>query len=142
MVSRYVKSEAQRRLMAHGVHAGQQFILECLWQRDGLSPGEVAAQIHVEAPTVTRALQRMTASGLVQLNDDARDGRKVRIWLTPRGEQLRHVVPQAMADLQREALAPLSVEEQLQLVELLRQVGTAVEALSHRGGEAPSATNT
>jgi hypothetical protein len=32
-VSRRLKSETERRLRAHGVHAGQQFVLGCLWDR-------------------------------------------------------------------------------------------------------------
>ena len=29
----------------HGVHEGQQFVLRCLWQEDGLSPGEIARRL-------------------------------------------------------------------------------------------------
>ncbi len=39
-VSRAMKAHAEQGLIAHGVHAGQQFILKCLWQEDGLTPGE------------------------------------------------------------------------------------------------------
>src|SRR5690554_1035833 len=85
LVSRRLKIEAQRRLAKHGVHSGQQFILGCLWERDGLTPGEIAARINVEAPTVTRAVRRMMASGLLRADADERDGRRVRIWLTQKG---------------------------------------------------------
>ena len=35
-VSRAVKAHLESRLQAYGVHAGQQFILECLWREDHL----------------------------------------------------------------------------------------------------------
>jgi hypothetical protein len=37
----------------HGVHEGQQFVLSCLWEEDGLTPGEVAKQLRIATSTVT-----------------------------------------------------------------------------------------
>jgi DNA-binding MarR family transcriptional regulator len=65
-VSRAVKAHLESRLLVHGVHAGQQFILECLWREDGLTPGELAQRIGVETPTVTRAATEEVLAGLAQ----------------------------------------------------------------------------
>ncbi|WFE56496.1 MarR family winged helix-turn-helix transcriptional regulator [Micromonospora sp. WMMD712] len=127
LVSRRLKSEAQRRLAQHGVHSGQQFVLGRLWERDGLTPGEIAAAINVEAPTVTRAIQRMVASGLLRVAGDQRDGRRVRVWLTPRGDQLRNVVPAITRGLEEDALALLSEQEQKTLDSLLERIGRALD---------------
>ena len=43
----------------HGVHEGQQFILRQLWAEDGQTPGEIARQLGLATPTVTRAATRM-----------------------------------------------------------------------------------
>ena len=126
LVSRRLKSEAQRRLTAHGVHSGQQFILGCLWERDGITPGEIASIINVEAPTVTRAVQRMTTSGLVRVDADAEDGRRVRVWLTDEGERLRDVVPAITHRLEEDALSALSDEERVALYDMLDRVGRAL----------------
>ena len=126
LVSRRLKSEAQRRLTAHGVHSGQQFILGCLWDRDGITPGEIASIINVEAPTVTRAVQRMTTSGLVRVDADAEDGRRVRVWLTDEGERLRDVVPAITHRLEEDALSELSAEERVALYDMLDRVGRAL----------------
>ena len=126
LVSRRLKSEAQRRLTAHGVHSGQQFILGCLWDRDGITPGEIASIINVEAPTVTRAVQRMTTSGLVRVDADAEDGRRVRVWLTDEGERLRDVVPAITHRLEEDALSALSAEERVALYDMLDRVGRAL----------------
>lgn len=127
LVSRRLKSEAQRRLAKHGVHSGQQFILGCLWERDGLTPGEIAARINVEAPTVTRAVRRMMASGLLRANADERDGRRVRIWLTQKGERLRHVVPEITHRLEEDALASLNESERKQLIDFLERIAAALD---------------
>jgi len=127
LVSRRLKSEAQRRLGHHGVHSGQQFILGCLWERDGITPGEIATRINVEAPTVTRAVQRMTTSGLLSVDADEQDGRRVRVWLTPKGDRLREVVPAITRSLEDDALSLLSPAEREALHDMLERIGKALD---------------
>jgi MarR family transcriptional regulator, organic hydroperoxide resistance regulator len=126
LVARRLKSEAQRRLARHGVHSGQQFILGCLWERDGITPGEIASIINVEAPTVTRAVQRMTTSGLVRVDADAEDGRRVRVWLTAEGDRLRGIVPAITHRLEEDALSALSADEREVLGDMLDRVARAL----------------
>ena len=121
-ISRVVKARAQRRLLAHGVHAGQQFLLERLWQEDGLAPGELAALIGVETSTISREAQRMERAGLVERRRDPHDARLVRIYLTSSGRQLQQVVPGIMDSLTEEALRYLEPGERQQLYRLLDQV--------------------
>ncbi|AGL15723.1 MarR family winged helix-turn-helix transcriptional regulator [Actinoplanes sp. N902-109] len=125
LVSRRLKSEADRRLREHGVHAGQQFVLECLWREDGLAPGEIAQRIRVEAPTVTRAVQRMQATGLVVAGADEQDGRRTRVWLTSRGAALRDVLPEVLQQLEEDALRDLTPRERREFVRLLARVMTS-----------------
>jgi hypothetical protein len=64
-----------RRLAAHGVHAGQEYLLEALWQEDGLTIGELASRLGVEVPTVVRTAQRRgRGRGLAYGALDARCG--------------------------------------------------------------------
>lgn len=121
-VSRSLRTMVDRRLNRYGVHAGQHVILACLWEQDGLTPGQLARRIGLETPTVTRAVQRMSAAGLVERRGDLTDGRLVRVWLTTRGKQLRRVVPRVLRDLRAEAFADLSVREQALLSQLLSKV--------------------
>lgn len=121
-VSRSLRTLVDRRLNRYGVHAGQHVILACLWEQDGLTPGQLARRIGLETPTVTRAVQRMSAAGLVERRGDLTDGRLVRVWLTTRGKQLRRVIPRVLRDLRGEAFADLSVREQALLSQLLSKV--------------------
>lgn len=121
-VSRALKKEAERRFSAHGVHAGQQFVLQCLWEEDGLSAGELAHRLGVEPGTITRALRRMGHAGLVERRRDEVDRRKVRAWLTDRGWELRSVIPEVSAQLDRDAVSQLDDAEAAQLFELLDRV--------------------
>ena len=121
-VSRAMKASIQVPLERHGVHAGQNFILERLWERDGQTPGEIAEAIGVEGPTVVRALQRMAAAGLVTRKKHPTDGRQVVIHLTPAGARLRTQIPRAMRQVEEQALADFSDAERAKLFELLERL--------------------
>lgn len=113
----------QEVLEQHGIHAGQNFILERLWERDGQTPGEIAEAIGVEGPTVVRALQRMAAAGLVVRKKHPTDGRQVVIHLTPAGAQLRTQIPRDLRKVEERAFAEFSQAERAQLLELLERIG-------------------
>ena len=121
-VSRAVKAHLESRLLAHGVHAGQQFILESLWREDGLTPGQLAQRIGVETPTVTRAAQRMEAAGLVRRVPDQEDARLVRVYLTERGREVQRLLPALLRAATEEVLAGLTQEERTELLRLLKHV--------------------
>ena len=121
--SRAVKASMQVALEPHGVHAGQNYILECLWERDGQTPGEIAEAIGVEGPTVVRALQRMAAAGIVVRKRHPTDGRQTAIHLTPTGARLRTYLPRVLRQVEERAFADFSNAERTQLLELLERLG-------------------
>jgi MarR family transcriptional regulator, organic hydroperoxide resistance regulator len=106
----------------HGVHNGQQYVLRCLWEEDGLTPGQVAARLDLATPTVTRATARMEAAGLLRREPHERDGRLVRLFLTERGRGLEEVIRREMNQLSERALASLDQSERAALVRSLNNV--------------------
>jgi DNA-binding MarR family transcriptional regulator len=106
----------------HGVHEGQQYVLQCLWEEDGLTPGELARRLGLATPTVTRTATRLEAAGLLRRGPHERDRRLVRLFLTDRGRALREVIDREREELSRRALASLDPEERAALVRSLDQV--------------------
>lgn len=106
----------------HGVHEGQQYILRCLWDEDGLAPGELAKRLGLATPTVTRAAARMQAVGLLRREPDDHDRRLVRLYLTDRGRALEQVIDREIGKLSERALASLDDSERAALLTYLTSI--------------------
>lgn len=110
------------RLQAHGSAFGQWPILVMLWHEDGLPQRELSRRIGVEAPTLTRTIDRMERDGHVRRKRNPKDRREVLVYLTPQGRALESaLVPESLAvsRLAAEGLSPQEVET---LKRLLRHV--------------------
>src|SRR3984957_4257807 len=112
----------------HGVYEGQQFVLRRLWREDGLPPGQIAKQLGLATPTVTRAATRMEASGLLRREPHPTDGRLVRLVLTARGRELEQVIGPEMRTLTEQTLAGFSAEERSALIRALRRMAANLSA--------------
>jgi len=106
----------------HGVHEGQQFVLRRLWREDGQSPGEIARQLGLATPTVTRAAKRMEAAGLLRREPHPTDRRLVRLYLTGRARDLEKVIDAEMRQVTERALAGLSAAERAELIQALTRM--------------------
>ena len=106
----------------HGVHDGQQFVLRCLWREDGLSPGEIAQQLGLATPTVTRAATRMEAAGLLRREPHRTDRRLVRLVLTERGRFLEKEIAAETDQLTERALATFDPAERAAIIRALHDI--------------------
>lgn len=86
-------------LAERGLHPGQDLMLAALWRQDGVTQAELVARLGIEAPTVSRALQRLERVGYVRR--EAGRGRSRRVYLTDEGKALRRPVEQAWRNADR-----------------------------------------
>jgi DNA-binding MarR family transcriptional regulator len=117
-----VRARLQEELDEHGVHAGQDYLLEVLWHEDGLSVGEIAERLHIEVPTVVKTAQRMEAAGLVRRELDPADRRRSLIVLTDRGRELEPAVRGALVSVADLATQDFTEAEREQLIALLTRI--------------------
>lgn len=127
-VSRGSKEIFERKLQQYGVHVGQQFLLEQLWASpEGLTVGELASRLDVEAPSITRTVVRMAKQGLVTKHTHPLDARQVIVRLTPRGKDLEQSIPHALAEAEAHLLAGVSDIERALLMRVFKQMLANVE---------------
>ncbi|MCJ7738062.1 MAG: MarR family transcriptional regulator [Anaerolineae bacterium] len=124
-------SRAHALLEAIGLHRGQPPVLHALWEQEGLSQSELAARIHVTAPTLSRMIQRMAKAGLLTTEDDPADHRVSRVYLTDAGRAIKDRVQSTWAQLGSEMLAGFTPEETELAGRFLERMAANIE---HVGG--------
>jgi DNA-binding MarR family transcriptional regulator len=128
-LAKHAVAQASTSVFArHGVYEGQQFVLRRLWRQDGLTPGQIAKQLGLATPTVTRAATRMEAAGLLRREPHPTDGRLVRLVLTARGRELEQVIGPEMRTLTEQTLAGFTAEERSALIRALRRMAANLSA--------------
>jgi len=87
-LNRQLEAELEDRLRPGGVPIEQYRILEVLDAKEPAAMGEIAQQSLIEAPTLTKIVDKMVAEGLVYRAPDANDRRRVLILTAPAGKTL------------------------------------------------------
>ncbi|MFF2552405.1 MarR family winged helix-turn-helix transcriptional regulator [Nocardia sp. NPDC058058] len=73
--------------------------------------GELATRLDVEAPHVSRQIQRLEKAGYVERTPDPADGRAQRVRPTPEGRRAVDAVRDVLRNWMAEALADWSTED-------------------------------
>lgn len=105
-----------------GLHVGQDMILRQLWPAEGCTQSELADRLCIQPATVTKMLQRMEQTKLIQRRGDPEDQRVSRVYLTDQGRALLQPYEEAWAKLEDYLIEGLSLEERVLLRRLLMQV--------------------
>jgi DNA-binding MarR family transcriptional regulator len=87
-LNRQLEAELEDRLRPGGVPIEQYRILEVLDASEPAAMGEIAHQSLIEAPTLTKIIDKMVAEGLVYRASDPNDRRRVLILTAPAGKTL------------------------------------------------------
>lgn len=73
---------------ARGLRVPEWRVLACLLDEDGQMITRLVELSFVEQSNLTKIVDQMALSGLVERRKDATDRRRVRIWLTEKGRKL------------------------------------------------------
>ena len=78
----------------------QYLVMLVLWEREGLTVGEISERVFLDSPTLTPLLKRLQAAGWIDRTRSTTDERQVMVTLTPEGRALKAkagVLPQCIA---------------------------------------------
>ena len=94
LVSFQSRKELSRRFERAGekIAAEEWACLLTLWKNGPLSPSKIAEGTVRERTTATRLIDRLEKKGIVKRKSDDRDGRRVIVTLTEKGESLREIL--------------------------------------------------
>ena len=109
----------QERVLPQGVTVGQWSLLLHLWDEDGLNQKTLSRRVQIEEPTTARTLDRMERDGLVRRVRDTGDRRRINIFLTERGSQLRDELVPCAQEVNALATHGLSNQDKSKINSLL-----------------------
>jgi DNA-binding MarR family transcriptional regulator len=117
----------QPRIAREGVSIGMWFVLRMLWDEDGMTQRELGERVGINGPTMVTALNSMERAGLVKRVHNQVDRRKINVFLTKRGCDLKSKLWPMAAEVLALGLSGLSRGEVQSLNKMLAQVRTNLE---------------
>lgn len=105
-----------------GVYHGQPPVLIALYKKNGQSQKELSDKIGIKPATMTVMIKRMEKTGLVERQQDEKDQRISRIFLTEKGMKVCNEVQIVTKQLEVECTKNFTNEELVLLRRLLMQV--------------------
>ncbi|WP_245290598.1 MarR family transcriptional regulator [Rhodopseudomonas sp. AAP120] len=119
-VNRQLEEELSDSLRPEGIPIEQFRILNALAETDGLSMGELAAAVLVDAGSLTKIVDRMVADALVYRGVAPSDRRRIRIFLASKGKATNKRLKGISNKQQRGLIERLDPAKAKELTRLLR----------------------
>jgi len=116
------KNSLQKCANTVGLHSGQVFVMMELWKTDGQRQIDLAARLNLSPPTVNKILGGLLENDFVTRARYEDDARSTRIFLTPKGVDVRESLELAWDELEEQTLAGLTDTEALMLKQLLQKL--------------------
>lgn len=101
--------------------------LRALWREDGLTQRELSFIVGTMEPTTLSAIKSMENAGLVERKRNLKDRRKINIFLTARGNELKDILMPMSIDVLNDPLKGFSDEQTKLLFEVLTTIQTNLD---------------
>jgi DNA-binding MarR family transcriptional regulator len=121
-VLRLMERNLEARTAAEDVSIGMWLFLRALWQRDGATQRELSRMVGIKEPSTVSALTRMEERGFIRRERDTEDRRRIHVWLTPLGRDLRPKLQPMIEAMREDTYRGLDTGERQQLRNLLARL--------------------
>jgi DNA-binding MarR family transcriptional regulator len=112
----------EKAATAAGLHSGQAFVLFELWKQDGQRQIDLASKLGLSPPTVNKILGGLLENDFVTRARYEDDARSTRIFLTPKGIEVREQLEEQWVLLEERTIGGLTDTEALMLHQLLTKL--------------------
>jgi DNA-binding MarR family transcriptional regulator len=107
------------QLQPYGLTPMQALVLHALYEKEGLSAGDLGKRLVLDSATLSGVLDRMAESGWITKNVKE-DRRVLNIQLTDKSRQCQEKFLKKIEILNQEVLSSFSLEERLLLIRMLK----------------------
>jgi DNA-binding MarR family transcriptional regulator len=128
MTHRALQRYLQAKIAPYGVTTGMWYFLRALWAEDGLTQRELSRRIGLMEPTTMGAILGMEKIGLVKRVRNRSDRRKINIFLTSKGHQLKSELLPFAKQVVGDAVAGFSAQQTALLLDLLKGIQRNLDA--------------
>ena len=104
------------------LHIGQDQLLCRLWKEDGVTQVQLSERLNCEPPTIANMVRALENYGLIYRQRDKLDARVNRVYLTPKGRDIKEPIEKVWRKQQDKLLGGMSAEELLILKKLLKKM--------------------
>lgn len=101
-----------------GLHSGQIFVLISLWNEDGQTQIDLSRKLNLTPPTINKMIKSLGNNSFISTRRSKTDSRKVRVYLSEKGKEVRVKVEEHWQNLENNFFSPLTETEKL----ILQQV--------------------
>ncbi|MBS5776324.1 MAG: MarR family transcriptional regulator [Finegoldia magna] len=118
-VSRLVTNTYTQFLKPFGLTYTQYIVFLVLWEKDGITVGQLCEKLYLDNGTITPIIKKMQTQGYLERKRSSHDDRIVIINLTDKGKELQEKVknvPKLMSEC-----VELSDDKKMQLYKLLKE---------------------
>lgn len=122
----------QVRILREGATIGMWFVLRALWEEDGMTQRELGQRASINGPSIVTQLNALERAGFVERVPNKKDRRKINVFLTKRGHQLKQKLWPMAAEVNALALRHITGETADTLANTLTQILRNLE-LDRRG---------
>jgi DNA-binding MarR family transcriptional regulator len=121
-----LQSGSKRMARTLGVTGPQRLVVRIIGKQPGLSAGTLARVLHVHPSTLTGVLRRLEERGAVERRNAEDDGRRVELYLTPRGRRINRVQVGTVESMIRQTLLRLEPRQIASTAEVLAAIAQAL----------------
>jgi len=128
-IRRRLKQLVGAQVRAYGLSPAQFWVLNRIFESEGMSSSELAMSLHMDQPTTSRVVSALVKSKLVRMEGDPTDRRRGRLLPSARGRALADKLHGLALEARRAVEAGLSASERETLRSLLAKALAHIEKL-------------
>jgi DNA-binding MarR family transcriptional regulator len=110
------------RFQPLGLTPMQLLVLECLYEEEGLSSGEIGKRLVLDSATLSGVLDRMDEGGWIIKNYSYEDRRLLQVRLTEKSLQLKKEILNEYDVVNQEVMSSFTMEEKVILYRILKDL--------------------